>query len=194
MAGDFFQRSTTGQKFAGVPSRLDNILKEVARSSQADGLLSATSGGKSHEGLIYVLNNSGSQVNRFGVLGISGVIVDDTQNLATFQNNWALAGTTPDDPEHRGKFVIAWEPIASGAIGRAFVFGTCPVQLTINNSTDNWADIVDGDATHLQSGPTGGVQILYVGDPDDDGLCWAIVRFGFGFNVYACPQQSGSGS
>jgi hypothetical protein len=193
MAGDYFQKSTTGQKFGGVPSKLDNTLKDIARAFQADGLLGADGGaGAAPQGLIYVQNNSGSACQRFGVLGISGVLIDDGQNLQEFQNNWALTGETPVASTDRSCFVITWEPIAAGATGRAFITGTCPVQIQMNNAGDLYADIIGGDATKLQSGPSGAAQILYNGSGS---TAWAIVRLGNGNQgviVCALTQTGGS--
>jgi hypothetical protein len=179
MAGDYFQKSTTGQRFAGIPSKLDNTLKDAARAFQADGLLSASLTGSSPEGLILVENKSGAAVQRFGVLGLSGVVITDSQNLPEFQNKWALTGVTPT-AAYAGKFAIAWDPIANGSIGRAFVFGTCPCQVKMGSTTDPFADVLASDATQLQSGPTGSAQIIFCGSPiaSGSGTYWCVVRLG----------------
>jgi hypothetical protein len=195
MPGDWSKKVNAGEP-VNIAAEAQNAWTDAAmafrrnkRQYGSGGLVAAP-----HEGLILIKNESGAAVQKCGVLGISGVLINDSQNLAEFLNNWTLTGTAPDNPGHLGKFAITLEPIPAGAIGRAFVFGTCPVQISINDPSDRWADIVDGDTTQLTSGSTGGVQILYAGEADDDGLSWAIVRFEFGLNTYLCPKNSGTGS
>jgi hypothetical protein len=195
MAGDYFQQKTTGQKFQPLKAKLHNSLLRAVADHERDTLLGANPGGDGLPGgLIYIQNNSGSAVDAFGVLGVSGVAITETDNLSEFLHRCTFTGATPSNPEHLEKFVITWEPIAAGAIGKAFAFGIAPVKVTMNSSSDKWADIVDGDTTMLTSGSYGGAQIFYVGPPDDDGVSWAQVRLGFGLNLFNCPKNSGTGS
>jgi len=123
--------------------------------------------------LVTVQNSSGADVDRFGVLGIDGVIFSRTDNEIEFENNWSFDCSEPATASHVGKFVIVAEPIANGAIGKAFISGTCPVQINMNAATNEFADISDGDATMLESASSGAARILYVADTSS--VQWGIV-------------------
>ncbi|HEX4124521.1 MAG TPA: hypothetical protein VHY37_07320 [Tepidisphaeraceae bacterium] len=178
MAGGNWRKKVNQGDKLSIPAFWFNDVTETMLSHQRSRQRLRAEGIKSPmpEGLVWVQNNSGATVNRFGVMGMSGVIINDSANLAEFQNNWALTGVTPT-AAYIGKFVIAWEPIATGAIGRAFISGTCPVQITMNNAGDKFADVKDGDATQLTSGASGAAQILYNGS-GTGGPTWAIARLG----------------
>ena len=126
------------------------------------------------EGCILCRNNSGAAVQRFGVLGIDSILISDQQNLLQFENLPAIKGITPAIATHRGKFVVCAEPIPSGNIGRAFVFGVCPVQVNVITAGDPFAEVTNADATQLTSGPFGLAQILWAAA--GTGKKWALVR------------------
>ena len=127
---------------------------------------------------ILVKNNSGSDRDRFDVLGIDGVIFTPTDNADTFKNDVALKGITPDIDDHAGKFVILAEPLKSGSIGRAFISGVCVAYVDIDDEDHTTADVKDGDATSLLSSDDGAVSILWAESGTGDK--WAVVRFGGG--------------
>ena len=74
-------------------------------------------------GTVLVRNDSGVSLNRFSVLGIDAPIIMPTNNENEFKNRIALSCVTPADT-HTGKFVILAEPLAIGAIGRAYIDGS----------------------------------------------------------------------
>lgn len=132
----------------------------------------------SREGLILVRNDSGHDVPRFGVLGIADILINPSDNLASFQDRPSISGATPA-ADTTGIFVITAEPIASGKIGKAFVFGVCPVLVNVVAAGDGFADIKNGDRTQLQSNScSGAAQILWMESLEDTGQMWCLVRLG----------------
>ena len=131
---------------------------------------------------VIIRNNSGATVNRFGVLGIDGVIIDPALNGSEFQSRVMLEGTTPGS-EHEGKFAIVTETIKQGKLGRALIDGVATVRVT--GAAASHCDVSSGDATRLTMSSTGTARVLYAEDGSDER--WAIVRIGD-------PAASGGGT
>ena len=129
-----------------------------------------------------VLNDSGADRNRFDVLGITGPILTPAENIDSFQNRVSLNGGAPGASDS-GRFVILAEPIADGAIGRAYVDGVCPVRVEMDDESHGFADVSDGVTDTLLSASSGTAQLLWVQpveDRDDPSVAWAIIRIGGG--------------
>lgn len=127
-------------------------------------------------GIVPIKNNSGGDLGRFAVLGIDGPIFAPAESDDGFKNRVALVGVTPADPTHIGRFAILLEPIANGKIGQAAVAGVCVAKVDVQAEDDGFADIADGSAASLTSGPSGAATILW--KESGTGLVWAIIRFG----------------
>lgn len=129
-------------------------------------------------GLVKVKNESGSDVARFGILGVDGIIaaINPTDNLAAWKNEPVLSGNTPDTDDHYGKFVVLVEPLADDAIGWGLASGVVPAQVAYAYSDSPYADIGDGDADKLADGEGGAAQVLY--KESGTGTKWSIVRLG----------------
>lgn len=136
---------------------------------------------------VLVRNDSGHDVDRFGILGIKEPIVLPSDNELEFKSNWALACDTPSTGSseypagHFGRFVITIEPIADGKVGKAYIGGVCPVKLDVASGDDapTHAEIIDGDRTMLQGGSSGTATVLWSG-AGPSGEVWGLVRFGAG--------------
>jgi hypothetical protein len=84
------------------------------------------------------------------------------------------------------------EPIAKGAIGRAFIHGVCPAYINMRGANHRFADVTDGNADHLSSGDIGAAQILWT--PGGTGNLWCLVRLGpapFGINFDVTLSKDG---
>jgi hypothetical protein len=131
--------------------------------------------------IIRVENNSGYDVDRFGVLGIDGPRFTPDENLTEFSNRIVLKGTTPALPDHRGRFVVCLEPIADGKIGRAWVSGTCQARVDLVNDEHQFCEALGDDRSHLVSCHDGSARILWHEDRDGSGGSsngLAIIRIG----------------
>jgi hypothetical protein len=98
------------------------------------------------------------------------------QSKSEFKNRVALSCVTPDIDAHEGRFVVLAEPLAVGAIGRAYIAGVCPVQVNVTDEAHGYASIADGDTTQLASATSGPAQILW--KAAGTGSRWAVVRLG----------------
>lgn len=129
--------------------------------------------------IIRARNDSGAAIARFGVLEISGVVIDPTSNesaAATFQDSPVVAGVEPTDPAK--PFVIAVEPIADGAIGRVAASGVVPVKLDVTAEADTTAASKAGSTGELKTG-SGPAAIVWKASGTGGGK-WGLVRFGGG--------------
>jgi hypothetical protein len=133
--------------------------------------------------IVLVRNDSGSDVPRFGPLGIDEPIILPAENENRFAMEVALKCVTPSaggssEDDNRGRFVICAEPIANGKIGRAFIAGVCACKLIDTSGDNQFAEIIDGDIEHLQLSSSGSCVVLWK-DASSGGE-WAIVRLGGG--------------
>ena len=133
--------------------------------------------------LVPVRNDSGSDVERFGVLGIDAVIVTADDNLKAFQNQVTLTGTLPDPDVHSRRFVVTHDPIAAGKMGTAYVVGVCPGKVDVVAEDHVFADVAADQLQYLASRADGGADILW--KQSGTGVKWAIIRL---------PQQRSSSS
>lgn len=118
-------------------------------------------------------NTSGTDVDRFGVLGVDGLVFAPADDLDAFQAGFALTGVTPSDSDHLGKFAICLEPIAAGEIGQAVVVGLVQVQIEMVDESHKFADVTDADATKLTSSDDGSARIFSV--EAGTGTKWGVV-------------------
>jgi hypothetical protein len=163
---------------------------DVARAFQTQRL----SGGpapvaeKPYGNLVYVRNQSGSDVGRFSVLSygtfkgantnVFGPAILPTDDLTQFQKQIIINGTTPDTSSQNGQFVITLDPIVSGDIGRAFLHGACPAYVNINDGGDQFAEIKNGDLTQLDSNPDYGSARILWRDSSGTGSKWCWIMLG----------------
>jgi hypothetical protein len=129
--------------------------------------------------VILCRNSSGADVDRWGVLEISGVVFDPGDGAsaeATFQSTPCVTGVTPTDSSK--PFVIAVEPIASGAIGRVSVAGVVQCKLDVAAAGDVTAGAKSGSLTELKTG-SGPARIIWKQGGTGGGK-WALVAIGGG--------------
>lgn len=178
--GDPFRKVQPGQPLQISANWFNTVTEDLLsrhRQRMSGGAGAAQADPARNTGVVKVKNASGSDVARFGVLGINTILFGPADNLIEFQNNAALSCITPT-AAHAGKFVVLLEPAADGAIALAVVSGIVPVQINVTDAAHGWADVKAADLTQLNSGASGTAQIVYkeVGT----GMKWAMVRLGAG--------------
>ena len=136
--------------------------------------------------LVLVRNDSGSDLDRFEILGIDAPVIDPVDNEEAFKNRVAVSGVTPviappeEDPgdTHVGRFVVLAEPVKSGKIARAYAAGICPVKIDVADESQDcrFAEIAEDLSSNLEVNPSGSAAILW--RAGGTGLQWALVRLG----------------
>jgi hypothetical protein len=127
--------------------------------------------------IILCRNDSGSDVARWGVLEISGVVFNPSSGSdaeATFTSTPCVIGVTPT---HSAKpFVIAVEPIASGVIGRVAVAGVVQCKLDVAAAGDSTAGGKAGSRDELKTG-SGSARVLWKQGGTGGGK-WGLIAIG----------------
>jgi len=136
-----------------------------------------SSGQRRDSQIVSVMNATGSDHPRHGVLGIDGPIITPTDNPDEFARRVTINGVVPTtDHVGNGRFVILLEPALSGNIARAYAGGVYPAKINITDESITTADAVDGDATKLTTVAGGPLTILWAEPGTGDKM--GIVRFG----------------
>jgi hypothetical protein len=137
--------------------------------------------------IIRVLNQSGTDLPRFSVVGLEEPIFvpDEPDQLTAFLQEPTFRVSIPDADRHVGKFGILLEPARDGVAVKAWLSGVCICRVDMLVEDDRFADITDGGTDYLTSGGSGAAQILwtqgdgpYYGSGYETGEQWAIVRLG----------------
>ncbi len=181
MAGDAMKKVQPGDRLK-IPAETFNTFIDAARAFRAD---QQNFGAEARlelrdRDVVLVKNQSGTDRQRFDVLGIADALITPTNNLDEFQNRSPLTGVAPTIAEHVRRFVVLLEPVANGAIARAAIAGIVPVRLKVVYDWHQFAHIADGDSTHLVSDCVG-FPVLWkdsAGNEDENGNHWALVKIG----------------
>lgn len=129
-----------------------------------------------------IRNDTGQDVARFGVLTVSGVVVDPTTNdtaEASFAARPVLRGIRPTaDLFGFERFVVCLEPIRTGQIGRGIVSGVFACKVYVNDVNHSFAVPRQNDTTQLQTATCGPVILFWkdiAGLPGGDPATrWAV--------------------
>lgn len=133
--------------------------------------------------IILCRNNSGSDIARWGILEISGVVFNPASGSdaeATFTSTPCVTGVTPTDSAK--PFVIAVEPIADGVIGRAAVSGVVQCKLDVLNKSHAFARTKAGSASQMETADVGPSAIIWKQSGSGGGK-WSLLRVGGGGGV-----------
>jgi hypothetical protein len=110
-----------------------------------------------------VRNDHNIRVPRFGVLVITGVVINPATSAALaaeFAARPILRGTAPSlDNDER--IVVMLEPVEPGAVGRAAVSGVFACRVNVCDPAHRYAGGKFQDATQLQSAAAGPVLMLW---------------------------------
>ena len=139
--------------------------------------------------IVLVRNDSGSDRERFDVLGVGVPVIDPVDGEETFKERVALAGVVPESGAHEGLFVVLAEPLAAGAIGHAFAAGVCPVRIDVPDEEGDcrFAEVAGGVTANLVTQPQGSAAILW--RAGGTGVQWAVVRLGNASPMHVFPVE-----
>lgn len=190
MGGDAFRRVKSGEDLE-ISARAWNAFLESAAAVR--GHLHDSSQDVATEFLqgdiLKVKNTTDTDAPRFGVLGITGVVFNESDNAREFQNRPTLKGVSPSATTHGGRFAVLLDPIPAGKVGRAYVDGVCVVKLDLVEEGHPMARVIDGDVTKLRSHNFGSARIIYPGE-SGTGDRLAVVRLGDSFNPHRLCKTS----
>lgn len=180
--GDAMKKVRTGDPLV-VPAQAYNAFIDAAKDfhQRTTHLGQQATPGYRSAGIVLVKNESGEDRARFDVLGLGDpIFLPDAGAVAeqSFKNAVAFRGDMPDETLHRGKFVILLEPLAAGAIGRAYLAGVTVARLRLEDAAQQvtHAEIIDADAAALQPAVGGSAAVLWYQEQTGD--VWAVVRLG----------------
>ena len=171
---------------SGDPLRIKadtwNTMIDAARAiaDQRVRMVAPPAGGTPGRSVLYIRNDSGEDLDWGDVLGIAGPLITPDENETDYRLWTALMGDTPDAAVHRGRFAVLTEPIPAGAIGHAVVTGVIATRVQMNVAGHRFADVLDNDATQLDSAESGSAEILWAATPEGalPETVSAIVRIG----------------
>jgi len=187
--GDAFKKVRSGDALR-IPAETFNTFIDAARDFKARRQSSTRTPGfdVQQTGIVRVKNASGTDRERFEVLGIDRPLFTPADNLLSFQNQIAFVGVTPIEADHLGRFAVLLEPLRDGMIGQAILSGVTPVRLNVLDEEHDWADIEDGETDSLKTDTAGSAFILWKEPPTGGyggygygygyygGLRWGLVR------------------
>lgn len=166
----------------GQPMRLAaeqiNRLNALTRTSagMAGGTLASPEPARN---IVLLRNDSGSDIPRWGVLEVSGVVFDPSSNdasKASFEDQPVIVGVTPTDAAK--PFAIAVEPIPKASIGRVALSGVVQAKIEVV-SESHLAAKSKGSSSEIQSADDGPAKILWKSSGTGGGK-WCLVVLGGG--------------
>lgn len=164
--------------------------------------------------IIRIKNETGDNLTRGTVLGLDGPIftpADTSEDI--FWREIAFRGITPDETQHKRRYAVLIEAAlgdssaygydSGGQIVRACFAGICRVKVDVQDTSHDYANIVDSDYTHLKSSRFGHARILWregegpyghepgTGYGYDTGIQWAVVMLGVTGSCFAIGKANG---
>ena len=120
-----------------------------------------------------IKNNSGAAVGRYGILGVSDVIIKKSDAEATFWGpSLELVGVKPT-AAHAGRTAHCLGPIDDGKIGLAIIPTAIQCQVDMVAAGDRFASVIDNDVAKLRSGASGTYPLIPA--ETGTGVKWAVV-------------------
>ncbi|OHB51767.1 MAG: hypothetical protein A2Y12_01395 [Planctomycetes bacterium GWF2_42_9] len=175
--GNVFKKVRDGDKLR-IPASTYNAMIDAAQDyANRKSSVNTNTPQALSANIVFIKNTTGALVDRFGILGISNTELDVNSN--SFKESVCFTGVSPSTASHSGgRFVVTCEPIAAGAIGRAYAAGFVVVKINVIDEAHTCADIETDDKAKLKSAESGAAVILW--KESGTGDKWGIIRFGGG--------------
>ena len=137
-------------------------------------------------GIVRVKNATDEDLDRFAALSVAhGIGVAPDKNVLAFQNEPAVLFGRVWSGD--GAWVVLQEPVPSGKIGRAMLFGVTPAQVDVADDGHEFAEpVVDNVAGAIRSAASGTARILW--KKGGTGLQWCLLHVGAGSGAAAEPS------
>lgn len=188
---DQYAKVQPGDSLPGLPYMPWNDMLDVIAATKTGELRKLIGQGMSgyDAGSVPIRNDSGSAVDRFGILGITGFLIDPATNLPAFKNRPVLTGDAPVASDQE-RFAILQQPCDAGAIADGLLVGLTPVRISVIDTSDDYCDLIAGDTTFLESGPCGSDWIVY--KQPGEGIVWGLVVHGVQGSQFVLGKTSGA--
>lgn len=176
--GGPFRKVSAGSPLA-IPAEAYNAFIDAALATRGSGAKGSLplEGGRQFS-FARVRNDSGEDLERFGVLGIGESFIAPSINASEFARVLAFPGYAPT-LDHLGRAGVAIEPIATGQFGRVILAGIVHVRVAMLDESHRAADVSAGDATKLRSAAEGSASLLWIEpleDREDPAVAWCTAR------------------
>lgn len=158
---DPYQKVSPGERLTIPAAAWNKMLDSIAVPVRTGGELGSM---QPAPNTVLVKNDSGADLERFGVLGITGPVINPMAGptqLADFQRRPAMRGVAVTAGLTE-KFVVALEPIKNGSFGLAAASGVFAAKVRLLNTSHRFAQAYTGE-TQLRSAACGPVMLLWVG-------------------------------
>ena len=126
--------------------------------------------------VIMARNSSGGDLNRWGVLAITGIEINPSEGETkrrSFEEMPCVVGTMPSATTGAA-FCIAVEPIKAGKVGRVVVAGVVQARLTVGGGGSGDRAKPHASRETLQLGADGPARVLW--RQSGTGTVWGLVR------------------
>ena len=176
------EKVVSGQPL-NIPATTYNAMIDAARKANSINTFNSETTNSKDYAKVSVLNSSGSDLDRFFILGIDEPIILPADDQEDFESRITVDGITPEDgsggsgsSDHRGRFAVIQEPIPDGEIGKSKIAGETLCKVNVIDEDDGFADVTDGVEDYLTSANTGSARILW--KESGTGEKWALIRLG----------------
>jgi hypothetical protein len=173
---DPFRRVSPGDKVR-ISSRTWNGILETVEAFQRPYALGVgeTVRQPLPPGVLLAKNTTASVIDRYRVVGFSGVTLDGTKK--GFLETMAMEARKPTADDHT-VFGVTQEMIPANQFGRVMVFGLTYLRVDARHDDDEYAEVVANDHV-ARSTPVGLIQLLKMtpGDTPPEER-WCIARIG----------------
>jgi hypothetical protein len=163
-----------------IPATVWNDLQAMLSEWKA-GKLGGARAQPAASGLPVLIQNMASwDVNEFGVLGISDIVIDITQTTSEKFNGIRVVGIPPETASlPTGKYAVLQEPAAAnGGFARAVIVGVTLVRLNITHAADWACGVTQGVTEGLTTNPVGSSRILLKSLGTGSSDKWGVIRVG----------------
>lgn len=123
--------------------------------------------------IVSVRNDTGGDLDRFGIVVLDDLIFTPTDDLQEFKNAFAFRGIAPTTAK-LSPVAILQEPLANGTFGKGLVNGVSVCLLEVEHAAHTHAIASNAVVTKLASGMAGCAEILW--KETGTGEKWAVVR------------------
>jgi hypothetical protein len=155
-----------------------NAMIDAAEAAKRPGRQGPPPVGSTLDGfVVLVVNSTGTDLDRFAVLGLDGSAVDPADSPDGFAERPALEGVVPTADHVGGRFVVLLEPVEDGSVGRAAAGGVTVLKVNVSDAAHEFATAEAGTSDALISAASGPVQLLFKEAGTGAGK-WAVGRFG----------------